>query len=1135
MKKGLLRTTALLLQASMLLAAFLGCGGGGDSTDTSGTSLPIDEESHDPVTGTSTDSSSDAATDTTDTPKDTDTTDPDEGTTDAPDVDDDPIENEGTSNIYVFEDGDRHVTVELCSARMVRVQYSFDGEDGYRPYDPEYYMVQKEVFGAVKHTYVETEKKVTIRTEEMELQIDKKPFRAKMYDTDGNLLSRDAADGAYKNGNKVGVRKIESSKNAGGIFGFGSGDHGRRGNLNRYSQDFTEFTMSHGRVISPFFMSSVGYGIFLNTISKNTTFFKQGGGFETEGYLDYYFMYGPDFKTILNEYAELTGRMEMYGKWALGFMLSKYGNDNATQAEFLEWIHRFREDGYPCDCYVFDYGWRGDVNVTTANYGAGQKWGNQMWSNDRKKFPDVAAMFEEARDLGFHVGLHNNAGTPEASGGKNLFMPEYADKWVQSYMDSVITTGFGDFFWPDEFDVLGSNTAPVFSALGAYEAWKAYTEENRPMFMTRGSYAGQHFATAWSGDTDASESDLSYQIGFAIDTGLIGYWATSCDLGGFKTRPTNELYTRWVAEFGAWSAMMRTHGHDGREPWTFDETAQETLKQNLKIRYALYPYLYTSMWQGYSQGVPIMRAMLLEDGSETNPDAWNLNQQYYFGDWFLVAPATKVTTTTVNVWFPPNTTWFNYYTGERYEGGANGKTVTLTVELDEIPVFVKAGAIVPMGPDVNYADEYPLSPLTLDIYPKGTTTYTLYEDDGESRKYQTENAYATTSYICEQVGGKVTLTIGERFVGNPDVFTPVDRSYDIIVHHMGKINSVTLDGVALTKYTSAAAYEACESGWYLDGTTLYVKFEDTAKKMVLVINSDGMVLPEEAESEEYDPTEGLLKVEAGTTVELENVTRYGANSAIGLPIDTEWKGYTGTGFVKGFKCTGDYVTFDANVLATGTYDLILRVNCGKKGESRYDDYDRTGAFYLDGSKLTDLAFKVTETWGDASKNGVWVDYVIEDVTLSKGKHTFKIQVEGAHPGHYNLDSLRFAEADNSINGFDRVAASDATHKNGFALDGTVMCAETDGAYLGFASILADGKQGFTIRLSSTTGGTLTVYETGVGDKILATIDLPSDGTWQEISVTCKDTDADPSPIYLSFTAPSGSETFEVLVDWFMFT
>lgn len=98
-------------------------------------------------------------------------------------------------------------------------------------------------------------------------------------------------------------------------------------------------------------------------------------------------------------------------------------------------------------------------------------------------------------------------------------------------MDSVITTGYGDWFWPDEFDVLGSNTAPTFSSKGAYEAWQEYTDQSRPMFITRGSYAGQHYATAWSGDINPTSQELTNQIGFSIDAGLIGYWATSHDLG----------------------------------------------------------------------------------------------------------------------------------------------------------------------------------------------------------------------------------------------------------------------------------------------------------------------------------------------------------------------------------------------------------------------------------------------------------------------------------------------------------------------------------------------------------------------------------------------------------------------------
>lgn len=1040
--------------------------------------------------------------------------------------DPDALQNEGEKNMYIFNDASNQVTLELCTSRMIRVRYSQNGADGYRPDDPEYYTVQKEVWDAVEHSYEKTADGMKIRTADMDLVIKTEPFRLSVYDRNGNLLSRDSATGMYERDGIVGIRKQEGLKNVGGIFGFGSGDHGRRDELNRYDEDFDEFSMSHGRVIAPFFMSTVGYGIFLNTMSEKTKFFKKGGGFETEGYLDYFFMYGPDFKTILNEYAELTGRMELYGKWAHGFMLSKYGNDNATQAEFVEWLHTLREEGYPCDCYVFDYGWRGDVNVKEANHSAGQKWGNQMWSNDTKKFPDIDAMFAEARELGFHVGLHNNAGTPEASGGDKLYIDEYQDRWVKSYMDSVITTGRGDWFWPDEFDVLGSNSAPVLSAKGAYEAWQAYTVESRPMFMTRGSFAGQHFATAWSGDTDASEKDLAYQIGFALDTGLVGYWATSCDLGGFKTRPSDALYTRWTAQFGAWSSIMRTHGHDGREPWTFDQTAQETLKENLQVRYSLYPYIYTSAWQGYSTGTPIMRAMILEDGSQTNPDAWSLNKQYYFGDWFLVAPATEARDTTVSVWFPPNTTWYNYYTGERYEGGAKGLTVNLAVALDEIPVFVKGGAIVPMGPDVNYADEFPLSPLTLDIYPKGKSTYTLYEDDGESRRYITENAYATTTYTCEQVDGRITLTVGERFVGNPSVYQPTERSYDLVFHHVGDMSGVTLDGKALTAYTSRDAFDAAEKGVYVDGTTVYVKFPDTAKKMVVVIENAVLSEPALGATDETMPETDAVEILNGTLFELENAELLSANESLPLYVNGEWKGYTGEGFVKPFKTNGDAIAFDGNIIEGGRYDLVLRVNCGKKGSSQYDATNRTGALYIDGKKVTDLSFAVTEAWGDADKNGVWLTYTVSGVALSAGVHTFKIVAEGENPGNYNLDSLLFTK-EGVVNGREPVSADTANHKKDFVLSDGFMTASVTGAYLGWDAITAENKQRFIIRVKAN-GGTLTVFETGVGDKILCTVSLPTDGEWHEIAVDCRDTDANPSPIYLSFEADA------VSVDWFRF-
>ena len=1035
-------------------------------------------------------------------------------------------------NVLIFNCDSNQVKVELCTARTVRVQLSRDGANGYRPAGDEYYMVQKNEWPAVDHQTKDNGDHISVTTSAMEIRIQKSPLRIGMYDLDGNLISKDTdGTGMYWNGDTVGVKKEESETNAGGIFGFGSGDHGRRSELNRYDDDFDEFTMSHGRLIAPFFMSTVGYGIFLNTIEKNTKFFKHGGGFETEGYLDYFFMYGPDFKIIQNEYAEITGRMEMYGKWAHGFMLSKYGNDNATQDEFYEWIDWFRDNDVPLDSYVFDYGWRGDIadDPLGGQLGAGQKFGMQHWSNDISKFYDLDEMFEYAEEQGVHVGLHNNQGT--------YARYDSDEDWVQSYMD-VVEAGHGDWFWPDEFDVVGSNSAPVLSSKGAYEAWvDSDVVDSRPMFITRGSYAGQHYATAWSGDINNTSEELNYQIGFSIDAGLVGYWASSNDLGGFMGRPSNELYTRWVTEFGAWSGIMRTHGHDGREPWTYDQTAQDTLRSNLETRYALYPYIYTMAWQGYSTGVPMMRAMVLEDGSQYNPDAWDLNKQYYFGDWFLVAPAADTYDTVVEVWLPANTTWYDYYTGERYEGGANGKTITVGAALDEIPVFVKAGAIVPMGPDVQYADEKPLDPLTLDIYPSGTTSYTLYEDDGETRQYITQNAYTTTTYTCIEDGSSVIkFNIGARENHNEQItdYLPESRSYKLQFNHIADIVSVTMNNSLLTKVDSMSAYNAQNGVYYLDeaNNILYVRVADTAQAMEIVINTEtGINEPAEGpDSEGVPPT----RINDGDKFELENAEM---NAVDGGQViaDTEWKGYSGTGYAKGFKAEGDSLTFTVNVVRDGTYDLVINVNNGKKNDPQYDNSNRTGGLYIDDGEAIPLAFEVTSTWGDKDKNGVWTKYTLKDIELTAGQHTIVIKAEGSTPGNFNLDYIQFNRHDTSTYAFDEIRAVDADLLYGAIEKGTdSITATEDGAYARFNELRGDNKAAIELRAKSSTGGHIVVYESGIGDKVLADFTIEADNKWHVYTLDCRDTDSDTSSnIFFSFES-TDDEAINISMEYFRF-
>ena len=1034
-------------------------------------------------------------------------------------------------NTMTFKSGAQEVKLEFCTPRTIRVQLSIDG--AYRGEDPLYYMVQKKDWASVARSMNEQSTYYSIKTSDLEIRVDKNPLKIGMYELDGNLLSRDtdgASGGMYwdadATGNPRGVRRVEGTKDSGGIFGFGTTDHGRPittngATFNRYNWNMPTnyFTMAHGKLMAPFFMSTAGYGVFLNTNavynttattaaginSSITQFFPQGGGFVTNDYLDYYFIYGPDFKTILNEYAEITGRQELYGKWAQGFMVSKYGDDNATQSEFLTWINRFRNEDYPYDCYVFDYGWRQN----------GTKWGVFNWDTSGR-YPDLEYMFSEARRLGVHVGLHNNKGTPGANGG-NLWDAGASQTWTDLHMNAVIKTGYGDWFWPDEFDANGDmpggqvetytrNYMPTFSAKGPYEAWKDYTVESRPLFVTRGSYAGQHYATSWSGDISGNVTELGQQITYHLNAGMVGYWATSHDLGGFSGKPSDALNTRWTAEFGTWNAIMRTHGTGGREPWLFDATFQNTLRRNLKIRYALYPYSYSLAWQGYSQGTPIMRPMVLEDNSQYNSAAYTLDRQYYYGDWFLVAPAAQLSATAVSVWLPPNTTWYNYYTGLRYEAGSTGRTISVGAALDDIPVFVKSGAIVPMGPAVNYADEKPLNPLTLDIYPKysTSTSFTLYEDDGVSRRYQTENAYSTTKFDSVMNGNNISFKINAREDHNPDVYLPVERSYNLKFNHIDEVDSVTINGSAIVEVASLTAYNGAVEAYWLDSANniVYVKTQDTGAEKNVILDTGGIVEPELGDETGALP---LPNVMDGTVYDLTSAAKTNVSNS------TTRAYYTGSGYVGDFTSVGAAAECAVNVLEPGKYNFMLRVSCGKNNNAT-DNSPRQGAIYVNNNKVCDFEFPVTDVWGTGTNgNGLWLSYELPGEYLDAGRNVITIRREGdINPGGYLLDSLTFIrkttpafapiEAESAADITNGSVASDATCSGGAKIT------LNSGGFAKYPYVNGAPKTAVSIRARSVTGGQIQVWETSVGNKSLCTIDLDNNGLWKTYEVISANTD-----------------------------
>ncbi|MBN2786254.1 MAG: DUF4968 domain-containing protein, partial [Pontiellaceae bacterium] len=744
--------------------------------------------------------------------------------------------SEGNLIRFDLADGAR-VRLTLSTDRMTRVQYSPDGV--FRTDDAEdYFMVQKYDWPPVSHTIQDHGDYIGIHTAGMTIRAQKSPFRLQMYDASNTqLIVKDAdEEGMYADVDIRGVTRTESGSGH-ARFGFGSGDHGHSRPLNK-SAGYNQYTVTHGRTCVPFFMSTAGYGVFLNTVEQNTGF-DADGGFYTDHFLDYWYIAG-DFKQILGLYSELTGKMNLFPKWAYGFMLSKYGNDNATQSEFSEWINRLRDEDYPTDGYVFDYGWRGG------------KFNPHHW--DEARFPDLPAMFAESQNLGFHVGLHNNKGTPEAGDG-NFTDSTVAEDWWQAHWANVIQPGYGDWFWPDEFDVSGDNLMANRAAKVVHERWLRETTAQRPMFMTRGGFANHHFAATWSGDIQNSISEMSEQITGSLALGLSGYPWTSNDLGGFFSKPPDDLYIRWVTQFGAFSGLMRAHGHDGREPWLYGMQAQENLRRYLKIRYRLFPYIYTTAWQGTSQGIPMMRAMALEH--QNDPEAWTKDKQYYFGDWLLVAPALSASSTDVSVWLPEGK-WVDFFNPTvSYDGG---QTITVTASLDEIPVFVKEGAIIPTGPEIAYADEKALDPLTLEIYPgPSTTSCTLYEDDGITRNYQLQDAYSTTRFTADwPQENALRFTKGTVQIGKPAVYSPALPRATVVRANgwTQKPQMVLIGSSAVPEAASDVDLATMDSGWFWTSETdqLIIRFiDDGAERKIVasvaLLDSDGDGLDDLRESE----------------------------------------------------------------------------------------------------------------------------------------------------------------------------------------------------------------------------------------------------------------------------------------------
>jgi len=345
--------------------------------------------------------------------------------------------------------------------------------------------------------------------------------------------------------------------------------------------------------------------------------------------------------------------------------------------------------------------------------------------------------------------------------------------------------------------------------------------DERPLVITRATYAGgERYAAVWTGDNSSTWDHLRISLPELMSMGLSGLTTAGADIGGFALSPSPELYTRWL-EAGVFYPYCRTHttlGSSNQEPWSYGNRLESINRRSIELRYRLLPYLYNAFFAASETGIPVMRALLLDYPDD--PKAVAQNEEFLFGDDLLVAPVVKDGEKQWDVYLPRGN-WFDFWSEREYRGP---KDLTVDAPLDRIPVFVRAGAIVPTQQAVEYVDQAPIDPLTFQIYPDGSSSSDYYEDDGISFGYK-RGLYLRQHLEVSGTTGGVTVKVS----GREGRYVPAARSIVLEIHaQQSPAKSVEIDGRPLERQPSLQSLESTAQGWTDDAfkSIVWIKLPD---------------------------------------------------------------------------------------------------------------------------------------------------------------------------------------------------------------------------------------------------------------------------------------------------------------------
>ena len=604
----------------------------------------------------------------------------------------------------------------------------------------------------------------------------------------------------------------------------------------------------------PFYIGwqqGASYGIFFDNSYRTHFDFgattQEYAAFSAEGgEMNYYFFQGPSIRKILARYADLTGHMPMPPMWALGNQQSRYSYYPDSLAE--EVVRKYRADDLPLDVLHLDIHFMNAFRPFTWDP---QRFPNPKAFTDRLRAQGVKVVTivdpgikyqpaaEGARDAALHPELapqeqsyyvYNQGqaqnfflkrkdGRPYIARvwpGESVFVDytlDAAARWWgdlhRAYTENGVAGIWNDMNEPSDFndqtgksqmDVVtydGGTYSPyagnrnVFGlneARATYQGLQRLLPNQRPYVITRAAYAGiQRYSTMWAGDIRSTWDALALSLPMFMGLGLSGEPFVGSDIGGFIGRTEPELLVRWY-QVGFLTPFCRNHaGIDSpdHEPWRYGKYYEDIIRKYLKLRYRLLPFLYTALEESHRTGMPIFRPLLLNYQEDENTLA--IDDEFMISGDLLVAPVLKPNVTARLVYLPAGV-WFDYWTGARHEGG---RMIRVEAPLETVPLFVRGGAILPLGPEMNYVGEKASDPLDFEIYPdaRGEAATSLYEDDGLTEDYR-QGSFRQTSVSYRHAPAGDQIDIGAA----QGSYRPAARDLVFTVRPAAAARKVTVDG-----------------------------------------------------------------------------------------------------------------------------------------------------------------------------------------------------------------------------------------------------------------------------------------------------------------------------------------------------